>query len=560
MASQWIVSKGDDVQLFDLSTEHVIAYARLLLAVIALSAIYLDPTQPAFLFLIVYLVFAALAVCVSVLGPTGTAWQLMTHLIDIAASAMLMQLTEGSTSPFFLFFTFILLSATLRWDWRGVLLTAGPAGLQFVILAFVAIMDPEPLKAADDELNRVLMRGAYILVLGLMLGFVGAYRQRSQERFAKLAAWPALENAATDQPTLRNVLGHAASVMSAKKIIVAWKQKDEPYFNFCTWEDDRYEHDRELTGDAAPQLVADELANSTFMAAGRASTKVLTSRGIVRLHSPAYSADLDARHVMHRAVVAPFAQGPFKGHVFAVNCRHLNDGLLPLIEIIAYRVGIELEHHLLHQKSLDSAKAKQQIQHAHEVHDGVLQSLTAASLHLKVASRQPASKLRDQLDMVGEIITAEQRRVRRLVDSIRPKPEPREAFRLAADGQRMLSEIGKRWHCKTQFAVTPPDATIGIELGEQLYLIFAETIANAVRHGQAGRVAIEIHHNRDSLELCMTDDGNGFSGLSGEYDHASLEEKRIGPASLCARVKTLRGELRLATSARGARLQIRLPM
>ena len=124
----------------------------------------------------------------------------------------------------------------------------------------------------------------------------------------------------------------------------------------------------------------------------------------------------------------------------------------------------------------------------------------------------------------------------------------------------MLSEIGRRWHCKTPFAVTPPDATIRIELGEQLYLIFAETIANAVRHGQAGRVAIDIHHNRDSLELRMDDDGNGFSGLSGEYDHASLEVQRIGPASLCERVKTLRGELRLATSSRGTQLQIRLPM
>ena len=263
---------------------------------------------------------------------------------------------------------------------------------------------------------------------------------------------------------------------------------------------------------------------------------------------------------MHKVVAAPFAQGPFKGHVFAVNCRSLNDGLLPLIDIIAYRVGIELERHLLLQESLDAALAMERIRHAGEVHDGLLQSLTAASLHLKAASRQLDGKLRHQLDLVGEIITAEQRRVRRLVDSMRLKPERMTPFRLASDGQRMLSEIGRRWNCKTPFAVTPPDATIRTELGKQLYLIFSETIANAVRHGKADRVAIDIHHNRNSLELRMDDDGNGFPGLLGEYDLASLEAQGIGPSSLCERVKTLRGELRLATSARGTQLQIRLPI
>lgn len=560
MTSRWVEAKGGGVQVIDLSTEHIIASARLLLAAMALLALQQDPTLPANLFLIVYLVFAVLAACVAVLIPTGRAWQLVTHLLDIAASAILMRLMEDSASPFFLFITFILLSATLRWGWLGVLLTAGPAGLQFVILAIVVIMDPEPQKAADGELIRVIIQAAYFLVLVIMLGFVGVYRQRSQERFAKLAAWPALENAAKDEPTLRNVLGHAASVITANKIIVAWEQEDKPYFNLSIWEDGRYEHERELNADGVSQLVADELHNSIFMATRGTSTKVLTSRGVVHLHSPVYSAVLEARHVMHRVVAAPFVQGPFKGRVFAVDCRSLNDGLLPLIEIIAYRVGIELEHHFLIQESLDAAKAKERIQHAGEVHDGLLQSLTAASLHLKVASRQSHGKLHHQLDMVSEIITAEQRRVRSLVDSMRPKPERRKAFRLSSDGQRMLREIGRRWHCKTDFAVTPPDATVGTELGEQLYLIFAETIANAVRHGQAGRVAIDIHQNHDSLDLHMDDDGKGFSGLSGDYDQASLEAQKIGPASLCERVKTLKGELRLATSTRGSQLQIRLPM
>ena len=559
MASQRIISKAEDVQLFDLSTEQVIAYARLLLAGIAL-AFYLVPTQPAYRFLVAYLVFAALAVCVSHLGPTGTVWQLLTHLLDIAASAILVRLTDGSTSPFLVFFTFILLSATLRWNWRGVLLTAGPAGLQFVILAFLALVDPEPLIIADDELNRIITLGTYFVVLGVMLGFVGAYRQRSEDRFAKLAAWPAFEDVAADKPTLRNMLGHAASVISAKTIIVVWEQKNDPYFNLCTWENDRYDHDRELTADAVPQMVAGELANSTFMATSGDSKKVLTSRGVVHLRSPVYSDYLKASHLMHRVVAAPIAQGPFRGHVFAVNCRSLNDGLLPLIDIIAYRTGIELERHFLLQESLEAAKAKERIRHAGEVHDGLLQTLTAASLHLKAASRQTQGALHHQLELVGEIITVEQRRVRGLVDSMRSMPEQRKAFRLSSDGQRMLSEIGNRWDCMTQLAVTPPDATVRIELGEQLYLIFAETIANAVRHGQAGSVAIDIHHNRDSLELYMDDDGNGFSGLSGNYDQASLEAQRIGPVSLCERVKILDGELRLATSARGSQVTIRLPI
>ena len=51
---------------------------------------------------------------------------LATHIIDLSLFTVLIDLNEGPTSPLFVYFVFALLSAALRWRWRGVLWTPLP--------------------------------------------------------------------------------------------------------------------------------------------------------------------------------------------------------------------------------------------------------------------------------------------------------------------------------------------------------------------------------------------------------------------------------------------------
>lgn len=112
-------------------SEGLIALGRLVLAAASLFATLLDPPESArhaeraYFFLAGYLAYALLLIPLAwrpraSLRPLG----LITHLADLAAFTFLIQITEGPASPYFLYFMFSLLSATLRWQWRGTLWTS----------------------------------------------------------------------------------------------------------------------------------------------------------------------------------------------------------------------------------------------------------------------------------------------------------------------------------------------------------------------------------------------------------------------------------------------------
>src|SRR5512147_895650 len=101
-------------------TERLIAAGRLVLAAFSLLAIYLDPSEPsryeniAYSVLAAYLVYAALVALllwISLTPPTRL--PIETHTVDLATFFILIYFTEGPTSPFFVYFIFALIAATL---------------------------------------------------------------------------------------------------------------------------------------------------------------------------------------------------------------------------------------------------------------------------------------------------------------------------------------------------------------------------------------------------------------------------------------------------------------
>lgn len=140
--------------LLEIPVEQIIATARLALAAAALICIYLYPTQPAqhihqvYLILVGYVAFAAIIFFVTSERQTRPALLVASYLIDLATMSILMRFTDGPTSPFFVFFSFILLSSALRWDWRGALATAVAL---FALLLVLALSDSEPAVGEDLE-------------------------------------------------------------------------------------------------------------------------------------------------------------------------------------------------------------------------------------------------------------------------------------------------------------------------------------------------------------------------------------------------------------------------
>jgi signal transduction histidine kinase len=157
-----------------------IARCRLVLSLSALVAIYLDPTEPAggaMFTLAPYTLAALLAhflystlVYAAVRRGGRTSEQVANAAIwgDVAFAAVIASVTEGTSSPFHVFFAFPLITAGFRFGLRRTLVvTAASVGLYLSLIL---------LGQHDEDLNLRIMRPVYLAILGYLVGYMGERR------------------------------------------------------------------------------------------------------------------------------------------------------------------------------------------------------------------------------------------------------------------------------------------------------------------------------------------------------------------------------------------------
>jgi signal transduction histidine kinase/integral membrane sensor domain MASE1 len=543
-------------QLFDISAEDSINYSRCTLAAVALFALFLEPPNQSYdanlahTVLIWYFAYSAIVLIIAKIWPTEPVWPFATHLTDIGASAFLMQLTDGTSSPFFIFFTFTLIAATLRWNWRGVMWTT------LVVLLMFSALAAGGLDQAD--IPRIVMRATFLVVLGLLLAYFGALRVQNRERVAKLGTWPTPE-LTPSTPPLEALLAHAADVMGVSRMLVVWEEPKKPERHFSVWSEGRFEHRTACVEEPVEYSVASCLRDVAFMTRSGRSSAVTTHAGLRLCASPAVAPRFREHFKIKKLVSAPFSRARCHGRVFALDGTRFGDSQLLLIEIVSDRIGIEIEHHFLQQDAEVTVAERERSKLAHDLHDGLLQSLTASTLQLKVCSKKCEGESLRALDSVRELLAAEQRRLRDFVNGRREKTNDENCV-LANACESVLTELSKYWRCQTPLRVVPTDARVPSTIAEHIWLILAEAIANAAKHGGASRVLVDLERTTDALSICISDNGSGFRGLAGFYTDQTLINEQVGPRFLCDRVRGLRGHLVLSTSATGSSVQIWLPV
>lgn len=172
-------------------TERLIATARVVLATVALIALRLDPSNPArfaelaFDLVTAFLVYSVGVALVAWLRPAAAARvRLPCHVADLVFFCAVIFVTQGPTSPFFVFFVFALVSAALRWQWRGTLATAvASLGAFLAIGAYAASVADDPA----FELNQFIIRSAYLAVVAVLLGYLGDHERRLRRHAARVA-------------------------------------------------------------------------------------------------------------------------------------------------------------------------------------------------------------------------------------------------------------------------------------------------------------------------------------------------------------------------------------
>src|SRR5213593_173085 len=221
--------------------ERLIATGRLMLAAFALLAVWIDRSTPARYaeftnwLLPTYLGYALVLAMVAWFAPTpAVRFGLPTHALDLALFSLFVYLTEGPASPFFTYFIFALVAATLRWQSRGALWTAAMAVVAFNAVGLYAA---QVIRDPNFELDRFFTRSAYLVVLASLLAALGAHEERRRHELASLAAWPrpVFEEPGT---MLRELLRGVSHVLKAPRTVLAWEETDEPWLYLTAWSRD----------------------------------------------------------------------------------------------------------------------------------------------------------------------------------------------------------------------------------------------------------------------------------------------------------------------------------
>jgi signal transduction histidine kinase len=228
--------------------------------------------------------------------------------------------------------------------------------------------------------------------------------------------------------------------------------------------------------------------------------------------------------------------------------------------MIADRIAIEIENNLLREKLHDSAAAKERMRLARDLHDGVLQGLAAATMHLRFDGFSVPAELHAKLKMVRSLLTEESARVRSFVDGVRDKPLTGGIVDLNHELEKRVERLRDQWVCEIVYSASAEEVPVPLSTASAMRDLLSESVSNAVRHGRATKVEAGLSRAGGRVLLQIKDNGNGFDNLSGSFTLEDLTASGAGPLSIRSRVDDLGGTFFLTSSGEGADIRVELAL
>jgi signal transduction histidine kinase len=537
--------------------DRISAVGRATLAVTTFAAALVDTPQPAvFAPYVIGILTAYALVSIAIAAviwkrplskpPIGH-W---VHVIDLMVFAALVYLTGGVASPFFPVYLFAILSATLRWDWRGALGTSAAIIVLFVPTAF---FDTAGLDPGRDDVLRFVVRIGQIIVVGGLLVYIGLQRERYWQELLLLSR-PVDAPAGPVADVIDTCLDHVRDFFGVSSALFLWEMRDEP-----GWRIARRGEGPALSALPTPAWsgpVFDTLTGSTFdFRAGAGDCRRYASDGeLVTVPHPLLDPALAEAWGVDEAVIASISSDALSG--WLVIPKRVTEVDLYLARALSVQLAAAVDNAVATETWLAAAASEERVRVAHDLHDGILQFLTGLALQLRLIERQVTTDPEGVLQRIHTVTSAlrqEQQDLRRFVEGIRPHRAPiPDVGQPLSDLVPMLAE---QWDIGINVEITnePP-----ANLAAEVRLIVRESVANAVRHGKARRMKICSKTDDAGYHLSVDDDGGGF-GTDGRFTVAMLRDSGTGPVSILDRVERLGAALMLDTSNRGSRLEMFFP-
>jgi signal transduction histidine kinase len=538
------------VRAFEHRSGRIIALCRLAMAAVFFAALWIDPKQPVrsstagYFMLFDYLIISAALLLLAWRNwwwDQRLAW--FVHGLDVVAFLAAVYFTEtvndDFTSPFLAFFIFLMLSATIRWDWRVTMLT----GIVVTVLYLLVGLAMEGI-GIDMDMYRFGRRVIYMMVLTLVLIWFGL--QRREQSVARFVDPP---GSAEDRlPPMLEALRYAMTQVGAAMGAIAWADDEEPHIEV-----------RSIglacgTGQLSPAALSPDRPFAErpqlFDIPGR---RILCIGGWRCVTSAGEVQDTFAHHCgVSQGLALPFAAVTGRGEILLTDIDGVNADHVEMGVLIAREIGIGFDRQATLALVRESAVTRMRDALARDLHDTIAQSLAGASLRLEGLRHWigDGNDPDNEIQAIKAALRVEQTQVRGLIDRLRRGESVLPDGTAAASIGPLLRDLSEYWGVVAVMEESAGGIVIPGWMAHELRQVLREAVANAVRHGGASRVAIALAEENGMLHLTVSDDGTGFA----EGDAI------VHPRSISERIAALGGTLVVESSAGGAVLRADLPL
>ena len=571
--------------------ERWLATARVFLAVSALAAIYMDPTQlghtpMAYGLLGLYLIHGVLVMTLLRRKQQSTvAFRLFVHTADIVWPAFISIFAEGPRSPFFLFFFFVLAAAAYRWGLWGTLSTAAAEVALLWIESFILLgvwtthvgrLPPHAtiglqINVTEFEPKRLFMLSVYLLVMGLLLGYLAEQQKRLRAEKAvvtSILAKVRVEAGLTG--TLQQICRHILSMYAAGRVLVASQEihshrvflgelrnQDGASSDFL-WLDSRPREAKSYLGDLPGEVCY------AVNQGDRWSVVALDHEGNqVPSPSPEPLIRLRERQAFYSVIAISFIfAGEWRGrvYVFDPSLRGETQEELRFLLDLFRQVGPAVYNVYLLHRLRRRAGAAERARFARELHDGAVQSLIAVEMQVDVLKRQAENTpavVGSELGRIQGLLREEVLKLRELMQQMKS---------IDVDSRRFLSVVGdtvERFKRETGISARFVTDVAKLEMPDkvcrELLRIVQEGLVNVRKHSQARHALVRLSSSPSQWSLTLEDDGHGFP-FSGRLSQDELDQMGKGPTVIKERVRLIAGALTVESNpGQGTRLEIKVP-
>ena len=195
-------------------------------------------------------------------------------------------------------------------------------------------------------------------------------------------------------------------------------------------------------------------------------------------------------------------------------------------------------------RDIVKAQEQERMDMAREIHDGPLQDITALvqQLHITLEDDNGDMKRIKRTEAIAKSVVRE---LRTLCDELAP---PWMDLGLAEALTEVAERLSQAYDIEViaDFDDDARDVDIDNERILSLLRIVQEAVSNAVRHGEANEIHIQLSKNNEIYILEISDNGNGFD--AGNINHETLRvEGHRGLASMTERMALMGGKLRITS-------------